>query len=324
MFFKSRIWSMPYRILPVAAMIVSAGLLSGCFLFIWPEKSCVRIEESRTGDCAHYRLSESDAYSCLRIYLPESAGGTPSPAVIIFPGGAYGVLAWEKEGKAYAEFLNRHGIAGIVVKYPLGSLFGHFARHPAMLQAAQRAIRLIRFHAAQLKIDPHKIGVMGSSAGGHLAGLCAVWESAGKADSPDPVERVSARPDFAVLCYPVVSMSAPCTHPLSRKNLTGSSPTPDLLDQLSLEKRITGNFPPVFLWLTLEDRTVDPENSRLLEAELKRNGIFYRAFYYPHGPHGMGLLTASERAKYPDAARWSAELIKFFKTAGILPERSQP
>lgn len=259
----------------------------------------------------------------MRIYLPERTAA-PCPAVIIFPGGAYGVLAWEKEGKAYAEFLNRHGIAGIVVKYPLGSLFGHFARHPAMLHSAQRAIRLIRCHAAKLKIDPNRIGVMGSSAGGHLAGLCAVFPGKGKADSDDPAERVSARPDFVVLCYPVVSMSAPCTHQMSRKNLIGSDPSPELQNQLSLEKGITKDFPPVFLWLTLEDRTVDPENSRLLEAALKRNKIFYRACYYPHGPHGMGLLTPSEKRKYPEAAKWPDDLLKFFEAAGIIPERNRP
>lgn len=262
----------------------------------------------------------------MRLYLPEteSPERAPCPAVIIFPGGAYGVLAWEKEGQAYAEFLNRHGIAGIVVKYPLGSLFGHFARHPAMLNAAQRSIRLIRSNAKKLNIDPHKIGVMGSSAGGHLAGLCAVCESAGKPDSADPAERVSARPDFAVLCYPVVSMEAPCTHRLSRSNLVGDTPDPELLKQLSLERRITKNAPPMFVWLTLEDRTVDPENSRLLEAALRKNGVIYEVHFYPHGPHGMGLLNGSERKKYPEAAVWPSQLLKFFEQIGIAAKEKRP
>ena len=312
------------RILPPAGMTAAAVFLSGCFLFVQPDRSSLRIPESSPGDSACYRLQDNDSFSCMRIFLPEKSVRKPYPAAVIFPGGAYGVLAWEKEGLAYAEFLNRHGIAGVVVKYPLGSMFGHFARHPAMLDAAQRAIRQIRFNASKLQIDPNRIGVMGSSAGGHLAGLCAIWNNGGKADSDDPVERVSARPDFAILCYPVVSMSAPCTHRLSRDNLAGSDASQELLDKLSLEKRVTKDFPPVFLWLTLEDRTVDPENSRLLESALKRNGVFYRACYYPHGPHGMGLLTASERKKYPDAARWSAEMIEFLQDAGIVPEGSRP
>ena len=311
------------RILPLAGMSIASAFLSGCFLFVGPDRSPRLISESIPGDPAHYRLWDDDSHSCLRIFLPEKPARKPYPAVIIFPGGAYGVLAWQKEGLDYAGFLNRHGIAGIVVKYPLGSLFGHFARHPAMINAAQRAIRLIRFNAAKLQIDPKRIGVMGSSAGGHLAGLCAVWENDGTAGSADPVQRVSARPDFAILCYPVVSMTAPCTHQCSRDNLAGSNASPELLDKLSLEKRVTKDFPPVFLWLTMEDRTVDQENSRLLEAALKRNGIFYRVRYYPHGPHGMGLLSASEREKYPDAANWPADMIQFLQDAGVIPEGSR-
>ena len=301
-----------------SAGLVFLPLLSGCFLFIWPNESTVLIPENRPGNPAYYRLHADDSYSCLRIYLPEKRQKTPIPAAVIFPGGAYGVLAWEKEGTAYAEFLNRYGIAGIVVKYPLGSLMGHFARHPAMLNAAQRAIRLTRHYAASLGIDPNRIGVMGSSAGGHLAGLCAVWESAGNPKSDDPVERVSARPDFIVLCYPVVSMEAACTHQPSRKNLVGTSPDPELLRKLSLEKRITSACPPMFVWLTLEDQTVDPENSRLLEAALKKHRVRSRVIFYKKGPHGMGLLSEGERKKYPKAAEWSSELVKFLHEVNIL------
>ena len=292
-------------------------LLSGCFLAVFPESSPDAIPKSKPENRSNYRLSEEDSYSCMRIHLPQKPVRKPCPAVVIFPGGAYGVLAWNKEGNDYAEFLNRHGIAGIVVKYPLGSLFGHFRRHPAMLKAAQRAIRLTRYHAPELGIDPHRIGVMGSSAGGHLAGLTAVWDSAGNPDSADPVERVSARPDFVILCYPVVSMEAACTHALSRKNLVGSKPSPELLRQLSLEQRITPQCPPVFLWLTLEDQTVDPENSRLLVAALKRNEVFHRAFFYGKGPHGMGLLSPDEAKKYPEAARWRYDLLQFLREIGI-------
>ena len=296
-----------------AAAVLLWFLLPGCFMFVFPEKSASEIAHVKPGMDTLYALSEEDSRSCMRIYLPEKPGSTPCQAIVIFPGGAYGVLAWEKEGKAYAEFLNRHGIAGIVVKYPLGSLMGHFKRHPAMIDAALRAVRLIRYYAPQLGIDPNDIGVMGSSAGGHLAGLTAVWENAPRPDSQDPVERVSARPDFVIFCYPVVSMSSSCTHQLSRKNLTGSRPSPELLDQLSLEKRITPGFPPVFLWQTLEDQVVDPVNSRLLEAELQRNQVPHQAFFYRKGPHGMGLLNEREKELYPETARWSEELLKFLK-----------
>ena len=301
--------------------LVSAGavltVLSGCFLFVWPEKSHALIPDSRARGRHHYGLRENDSYSCMRIYLPAVPADKKCPAVVIFPGGAYGILAWNKEGRDYAEFLNRHGIAGIVVKYPLGSLFGRFKRHPAMLNAAQRAIRLIRYHAPELGIDPQRIGVMGSSAGGHLAGLTAVWESAGNPDSPDPADRVSARPDFAILCYPVVSLSADCAHRLSRANLTGSGPDPVLLNALSLEKRITPECPPVFLWFTLEDRVVNPENGRLLAAALDKNNVPYRAFFYRNGPHGLGLLTAKEKEKYPETAKWPRQLLAFLRDRNI-------
>lgn len=294
-------------------------LMSGCFLFVWPEKSASLIPAANPQDRSHYHLQDNDSGSCMRIHLPpDRESHRPCPAVVIFPGGAYGVLAWDKEGNNYAEFLNRHGIAGIVIKYPLGSLFGHFKRHPAMLNVAQRAIRLIRYHAPKLGIDPNRIGVMGSSAGGHLAGLTAVWKNAGKTEAADPADRVSARPDFVILCYPVVSMSAGCTHQLSRKNLVGTKPDPALLESLSLEKRITPECPPVFLWLTLEDKTVDPENSRLIEAALKKNHVPFRAFFYRHGPHGMGLLTEKEKEKYPETAKWPSHMLEFLREQKIL------
>ena len=302
-----------------SAAVFLLTLTSGCFLFVFPEAPPEKIPESKPGDSACYHLFKNDSSCCMRIHLPPDTARKPCPAVVIFPGGAYGVLAWDKEGNDYAEFLNRNGIAGIVVKYPLGSLFGHFARHPAMINAAQQAIRLTRHYAGELGIDPRKIGVMGSSAGGHLAGLTAIWENGGNPASEDPAEQVSARPDFVILCYPVVSMEAPCSHQGSRKNLLGSDPSPELLRQLSLEKRITPGFPPVFLWLTLEDETVDPENSRMLEAELKRNQVPYKAVFYRKGPHGMGLLNGALASRYPETAQWPGEMLRFFREKGLFP-----
>ena len=313
------------RLFCTVAALSASLLLSGCFLFVEPEKSDALIAQSRPGDRTNYALSASDHYSCMRIHLPPENFPRPCPAMVIFPGGAYGVLAWDKEGNAYAEFLNRHGMAGIVVKYPLGSMFGHYRRHPAMLNAAQRSIRLIRYHAKALGIDPDRIGAMGSSAGGHLAGLTAVRDGRGDPKSSDPVERVSARPNFAVLCYPVVSMSAPCTHELSRKNLVGSDPPEALLRELSLELQIKPDCPPFFVWQTMEDKTVNPVNSRLLADALERNGVPCWVTFYPHGPHGMGLLTDDEKKRYPDTAQWSGELLRFLRERKILsPAQEQP
>jgi acetyl esterase/lipase len=294
-------------------------LLSGCFLFVSPERPQEEIPGAgRNGEACYYRLSKDDDFSCLRIHLPAASFKRPVPAAVIFPGGAYGVLALDKEGNDYARFLTARGIAGIVVKYPLGSIFGHFRRHPDMLNAAQRAIRLTRFHAKELGIDPRKIGVMGSSAGGHLAGLCVVCANAAKSGDPDPVERCSARPDFAILCYPVVTMRGKAAHERSRANLMGDDPPPELPKRLSLEENIPDDCPPVFVWTTAEDSTVDPENTRMLEKALHRKKAPCRVIVYGHGPHGMGLLTSSQAEEYPETAKWPQEMMKFLHEQGIL------
>jgi len=305
------------RLLPLLAAVGVQGCAAS-FLWVTPERPAEEIPQAAHEEARWYRLSEDDDDSCLRIYLPPEAAVRPVPAAVIFPGGSYRVLALEKEGGDYARFLNRHGIAGIVVKYPLGSIFGHYRRHPAMLDAARRAIRLTRYYAPQLGIDPHRIGVMGTSAGGHLAGLAAAGSDPGDPAAADPVERVSGRPDFAVLCYPVVTMAGEAAHRRSREALLGDDPAPGLLHELSLEERITPDSPPMFAWQTREDETVDPENGRLLEAALERNGVPHRVIFYEHGPHGMGLLSESEAEKYPETARWPFDMLDFLREQGML------
>ena len=299
-------------------------LLAGCFMFVSPELPPEKLAEATAGDSRYYRLSDGDDFSCMRLHLPPDAKSRPVPAVAIFPGGAYGVLAIDKEGNDVAEFLNRRGIAAAVVKYPLGSCFGHWRRHPAMIDAARRALRLLRYHAPKLGIAPDKIGAAGFSAGGHLAGLTA-WLPGWSGDpgATDPVEHVSARPDFLILCYPVVTLEGESAHRTSRENLIGTSPEPGLAAGLSLQNLAKAGSPPVFLWTTLEDRTVDPENSRMLEAALEREKIPHRVIFYPHGPHGMGLLTPSQRASYPDAAKWSGELLAFLAEQGITAGKAE-
>lgn len=310
-----------FRLMRLFAGFGAAVLLSGCFFTVTPERPAGDIPAAAGGDPSWFQVTPGDDLSCLRVFLPPASFRRPVPAVVIFPGGAYAVLALEKEGSAYAEFLNRFGIAGIVVRYPLGSMFGHFSRHPKMVDTARRAVQLTRHYAPQLGIDPKRVGVMGSSAGGHLAGLCIVCGDAADPRGKDPVTRHSSRPDFAILCYPVVSMSDKCTHGRSRDNLFGSDPAPEVLKQLSLEESMPDNAPPVFLWTTAEDTTVDPENTRLLDRTLTRKKIPHRTIIFEKGPHGMGLLSASQREKYPETAKWPQEMIGFLRRQGLLGER---
>ncbi|MEO7299525.1 MAG: alpha/beta hydrolase [Verrucomicrobiota bacterium] len=212
---------------------------------------------------------------------PESAGGA---AMVICPGGGYGGLA-AHEGEAYAMFLRDHGVAGFVLKYRLGSA-GY--RHPVMLQDVSRAVRLVRAHASEWKLDSKKIGVMGSSAGGHLASTLLTHFDSGKPDSLDPIEKQSSRPDLGILCYPVITMGEK-THGGSRKNLLGENPSPELIAELSNEEHVTKDTPPCFLFHTTEDPAVPVENSLAFAGALRKAGVPFDLHIYEKGPHGMGL-----------------------------------
>jgi acetyl esterase/lipase len=220
----------------------------------------------------------------LTTYLIDTTSA-PVAAMIIFPGGAYHHLA-AHEGKDYALFLRAHGIAAFVVKYRLGS---NGYRHPCMLQDAARAVRLVRHRAAEWKIDPARVGVMGSSAGGHLASTLLTHFDAGNAADADVAERESSRPTLGVLCYAVISMG-PMGHAGSRKNLLGENPSRELIRDLSNELQVTKQTPPCFLWHTGEDKSVSVENTLAFAAALQRNGVPYDLHIYKEGRHGIGLM----------------------------------
>lgn len=205
-------------------------------------------------------------------------------AVIVCPGGGYGMLA-DHEGSAYAKFLNLHGVQAFVLKYRLGS---NGYRHPAMLLDVSRAIRYVRSHAKDYQIDALKVGVMGSSAGGHLASTVATHYDAGEPESADPVERVSSRPDFAILCYAVITFGGK-GHSGSRENLLGKNPDPALVQYLSNELQVTKDTPPCFLWHTMDDGAVPVENSILFADAMRKAGASAELHLYPHGAHGLGL-----------------------------------
>jgi acetyl esterase/lipase len=212
---------------------------------------------------------------------PELATGA---AMIICPGGGYGGLA-PYEGKDYALWLNEQGIAGFVLKYRLGS---HGYRHPRMLEDAARAMRLVRFHAAEWKVDTGRIGIMGSSAGGHLASTLLTHYDTGQPTATDPIDRLSCRPDIGILCYPVITMSEG-THKGSFENLLGKNPSPDVVREVSNELHVTKDTPRCFIFATSDDPVVPVENSLMFAEALRRAGVPFDLHIYQHGRHGIGL-----------------------------------
>jgi acetyl esterase/lipase len=246
----------------------------------------------------------------LMVYLPpaDKANGT---AVVVCPGGGYGVLAMDHEGKQPAEWLNRNGIAAFVLKYRVAPY-----RHPAPLQDAQRALRTVRARAKEWNVDPHRIGIWGFSAGGHLASTAATHFDEGKADADDPVERVTCRPDFLILCYPVITMTGPTTHQGSRRNLLGDNPDPKLVQSLSNDTQVTAQTPPTFLFHTNADNGVVPENSVLFYLALRKAGVPAELHVYEKGPHGVGLAPND-----PVLSSWTDRLRDWLNGRGLLKKQ---
>lgn len=239
-----------------------------------------------------------------------TAGKATGASIVICPGGGYGMLA-NHEGDHYARWMNELGITAFVLKYRLGSA-GY--RHPAMLLDVQRALRVVRANAPGWKLDPKRIGVMGSSAGGHLASTAITHYDAGTAKAQDPAERVSCRPDIGILCYAVITMGE-TTHQGTRQNLLGPTPTTDLVESLSGEKQVTKDTPPCFVWSTSDDDAVDVRNSLHFAAALKANGVPFALHVFPHGPHGLGLGT---REFKPDQRHpWVTEAARWLKDVGF-------
>lgn len=234
--------------------------------------------------------------------FPVAAAKRTGATMLILPGGGYGNLA-EHEGTGYAEWFAAHGIDAYVLKYRLGS---NGYRHPTMLNDAARALRMVRAFARRDGLDPARIGVIGSSAGGHLASTLATHFDSGQSNAADPIERESSRPDLAILCYPVISLLE-FGHAGSRRALLGENPSDDLVRLLSNELQVTRDTPPCFLWHTIEDKTVPVENSLMFAAALRRAGVPFALHIYENGAHGLGL----GRAGRP-APPWAAQLVHWF------------
>jgi acetyl esterase/lipase len=242
-------------------------------------------------------------------YLPEPDRATGA-AIVVCPGGGYGGLA-PHEGRDYALFLNQHGLTAFVLRYRLGSQ-GY--RHPAMLHDAARAVRWVRANAADWNLDPARIGIMGSSAGGHLASTLLTHFDDGDHCSVDAVERVSSRPDLGILCYPVISLGKN-THQGSRQNLLGTNPPPELVEWLSSELQVTRATPPCFLWHTWEDKGVKVENSLDFAYALQRAGVPFDLHVFQNGGHGLGL---ADKPPFARAHPWAKDLIFWLKAQGFV------
>ncbi len=253
--------------------------------------------------------SSSNDIPTLTVYLPESTNATGA-AMVIFPGGGYGKLM-PHEGNDLALWLNQHGVTCFVLKYRLGSSGYH---HPAMLNDAARAVRWVRTHAGDYQIDAKRVGVMGSSAGGHLASTIVTHFDAGDAHSTDPVERQSSRPDLGILCYPVISLGE-FAHQGSRKALLGTNPPPAMVEFLSSELQVTTNTPPCFLWTTWEDKIVPMENTLLFATALRKNHVPFALHVYDKGPHGMGL---GDKPPFAKPHPWASECLFWLKEQGFV------
>jgi len=230
-------------------------------------------------------LGSADQDVPVVFWWPVAGAKAPTAAIVVCPGGGYGGLA-DHEGSDYAKWLNSQGIAAFVLRYRLGSK-GY--RHPIMLGDVSRAMRLVRADHARLGVDPARVGVMGSSAGGHLAVTLLTHGDDGDAAAADPVDRQPSRPALGILCYPVVSMLDANTHGGSRRNLLGENPPEELVRELSGELAVNDKTPPVFVWHTVEDKAVKLEGVLDLAASLRRHGRPFELHVYEKGAHGIGL-----------------------------------
>jgi acetyl esterase/lipase len=242
------------------------------------------------------------------VYLPRTVAPN-TPAVVVCPGGGYVSLAANHEGRQVAGFLNSLGIAAFVLRYRLGPRY----HHPVELGDAQRAIRTLRAHAAEWRLDPARIGIMGFSAGGHLAITAGTHFDGGKADAADPVERVGSRPDFVVLGYPVVSMTEPWTHQGSKTNLLGNNPDAELAKSLSGESAVVKATPPTFIFQTNADTTVPAENSVYYYLALRKANVPAELHIFEKGPHGVGLANDDVAL-----SEWSKLLANWLRGRGVV------
>jgi acetyl esterase/lipase len=296
------------KILSILIALASASLIASPpprVIPLWPEgvpgKKDIGPEKYENG---HYsNVSEPT----LTVYSPavDRPNGT---AVIICPGGGYVNLSTEREGVQYANWLSTLGVTPFVLKYRLKE-FGH----PAPLQDVLRAIRIVRSRSLEFHIDPTRVGVMGSSAGGHLAACAGTLYDDPAGRTGPALDDTSGRPDFLILMYPVITMEDPFAHAGSRRALLGENPSPVWVKSLSVEKQVTANTPPTLLIQTQADKTVPVENSILFFDALTKAGVPAEMYLFEHGAHGMGM-----RDDLGTASQWPRRAEEWMRDRGLL------
>jgi len=252
-------------------------------------KECDDVEESFTNKKGVYLIKNVQTPD-ISVFLPEKEIAT-GEAVVICPGGAYWVLAYHIEGIDIAKAFNEKGIAAIVLKYRLPNSNNSIIKHKSPLLDAQRAMKIVRYNADKWNINPNKVGVMGFSAGGHLASTLSTHLENGNSNPKDNIESLSSRPDFSILIYPVISFIKAYGHKGSAKALLGSNATQEMISLFSNEMRVSKNTPPTFLVHSQDDKGVSVKNSLVYYEALLKNNISAEMHLYPYGAHGFGLAT---------------------------------
>ncbi|HTM35226.1 MAG TPA: alpha/beta hydrolase [Terriglobales bacterium] len=240
---------------------------------------------------------------------PPLEGSRTGTAILIAPGGSYRMLALNHEGRQFANFFNGMNVTAFVLKYRLGPRY----HHPIELGDVQRGIRWVRAHSEKYGFKPDRIGLVGFSAGGHLASTAGTHFDDGKLDATDPIDRVSSRPDFLILAYPVITMLPPYAHEGSVANLLGENASLELRKQLSNERNVTAQTPPTFLLSTSEDTVVAPENTVEFYLALRKAGVPAEMHVFEKGPHGVGMDLEN-----PVLGIWPMLLTNWLRQRGLL------
>ena len=253
----------------------------------------------------------TEAKDMPKITVRKVASEKPTGALIICPGGGYGGLAMDHEGKQMVQWANSIGLTAVLCDYRhRGKGYGH----PAPLQDAQRAVRTVRAKAAEWNIDPNKIGIIGFSAGGHLVSTVITQFDTGDKNASDPIAQQSSRPDFAILCYPVISMGSSFTHRGSEVNLLGENASKETLQAFASERNVRADTPPTFLMHTLEDKPVPVENSLVFYQAMVAKQVPGELHVYQKGPHGVGLARS-----IPGTSDWPVACQRWLAQLGMTP-----